>query len=74
MSTLNKCNGLGNVKDRDVHERKRDGRERYSYERNIILLYLEMYKSANGLDEINWERNPVVNAPKDRSLMRLNGV
>ena len=23
-----------------------------------------MYKSVNGLDEINWERNPVVNTPK----------
>ena len=33
---------------------------------------IEMYKSVNGLDEIIWERNPVVNTPK--VLTRSNGV
>ena len=35
---------------------------------------IEMYKSVNGLDEINWERNPVINTPTDRVLTRSNGV
>ena len=35
---------------------------------------IEMYKSVNGLDEINWERNPVMITPTDRVLMRSNGV
>ena len=35
---------------------------------------IEMYKSVNGLDEINWERNPVMITPTDRVLTRSNGV
>ena len=35
---------------------------------------IEMYKSVTGLDEINWERNPVVNTPKVGVLTRSNGV
>ena len=35
---------------------------------------IEMYKSVNGLDEINWERNPVVNTPKFGVITRSNGV
>ena len=33
-----------------------------------------MYKYVNELDEINWERDTVINAPTDRVLTRLNGV
>ena len=33
-----------------------------------------MYKSVNGLNEINWERIPVLIKPKDRSLTRSNGL
>ena len=35
---------------------------------------IEMYKSVNGLVEINWERTPMVNTPKAEVLTRLNGV
>ena len=35
---------------------------------------IEMYISVNGLDEIIWERNPVVNTPKVGVLTRSNGV
>ena len=31
---------------------------------------IEMFKSVNGLDEINCERNPVINTPTDRALTR----
>ena len=34
---------------------------------------IEMYKSVNGLDEINWERSPVINTPTYRVLTRSNG-
>ena len=33
---------------------------------------IEMYKSVNGLDEIYWERNLVVNTPKSGVLTRSN--
>ena len=33
-----------------------------------------MHKSVNGLDEINWERNPVVNTPTVGVLTRSNVV
>ena len=35
---------------------------------------IEIYKSVNGLDEINWERNPVINTPKVVDLTKSNGV
>ena len=35
---------------------------------------LSAYKSAYGLDDINWERSPVVNTPKVRVLTRSNEV
>ena len=35
---------------------------------------IEMYKSVNGLDEIIWERNPVVNTPKVGVIKISNGV
>ena len=35
---------------------------------------IEIYKSVNELDEINWERNPVVNTPKVGVLTRSNWV
>ena len=35
---------------------------------------IEMYKSVNELDEINRERNSVVNTPKVGVLTRLNAV
>ena len=34
---------------------------------------IEMYKSVNGLDGINWEKNPVINTPTDKVLTRSNG-
>ena len=33
-------------------------------DRRVRVDLIEMYKSVNGLDEIIWERNPVVNTPK----------
>ena len=36
--------------------------------------FIEMYKSVNRLDEINWERNLMVNTPKAGVLTRSNGV
>ena len=33
---------------------------------------IEMYKSLNVLDEINRDRNPVINTPTDRVLTRSN--
>ena len=35
---------------------------------------IEMYISVNGLGEIIWERNPVINTPTDRVLTSSNGV
>ena len=35
---------------------------------------IEMYKSVNGLDQIYWERNPVVNTQKVGVLTRSNGI
>ena len=35
---------------------------------------IEMYKYVNGLYDINWERNPMVNTQKARVLTRLNGI
>ena len=43
-------------------------------DRRVRLDLIEMYKSVNGLDEINWERNPVVNTPKVGFITRSNGV
>ena len=34
---------------------------------------IKMYKSENGLDEINWERDAVINTPTDRLLTGSNG-
>ena len=36
--------------------------------------FIEMYKSVNGFDDINWERNPVINTTADRVLTRSNVV
>ena len=35
---------------------------------------IEMYISVNGLDEIHWERNPIVNTPKVGVIARSNGL
>ena len=35
---------------------------------------IEMYKTVNRLNEINWERNPVVNTPKVGAITRSNGI
>ena len=43
-------------------------------DRRVRRDLIEMYKSVNGVDEINWERNPVVDTPKVGVLTRSNGV
>ena len=43
-------------------------------DRRVRRDLIQIYKSVNGLDEINWKRNPVVNAPKVGVLTRSNGI
>ena len=43
-------------------------------ERCVRWDLIEMFKYLNRVDEINWEKNPMVNTPKDGVLTRLNGV
>ena len=43
-------------------------------DRRVRRGLIEMYKSVNGLDEINWERNSVVYTPKVGVITRSNWV
>ena len=42
-------------------------------DRRVRAHLIEMYKYVNELDEINLERYPVINTPRDRFLTRSNG-
>ena len=42
-------------------------------DRLVRVHLIEIYKSVNGLDKINWERNPKVNTQKAGLLTRSNG-
>ena len=43
-------------------------------DRCVRRALIKIYKSVNGLDEVNWERDVVKKKPTYRLLTRKNGV